>query len=84
MEANKSINHVEFPARDIRATETFLESLLGWSMEDGGPEYTAISNQGLDGGFVKADLSSARDTGAVPECRNPKVDEKARRAGGSA
>lgn len=28
------INRVEFPARDIEATKTFFETVLGWNFED--------------------------------------------------
>ncbi|TXX57137.1 VOC family protein, partial [Vibrio cholerae] len=32
---------------------------------DYGPEYTAFSNEGLDGGFFKAELSSRTENGGA-------------------
>ena len=53
MPAHEKINYVEFPARDLSATKAFFESVFGWSFTDYGPDYTAFSNEGLDGGFFK-------------------------------
>ena len=38
---------------------------FGWSFQDFGPEYSAFSNQGIDGGFYKSDLSSSTENGAA-------------------
>ncbi len=38
---------------------------FGWSFQDFGPEYSAFSNQGMDGGFFKSELSSSTDNGAA-------------------
>lgn len=65
MNEHEKINYVEFPARDIPATKRFFETVFGWSFEDYGPEYTAFSGQGLDGGFYKADVASSSDAGAA-------------------
>ena len=65
MNEHEKINYVEFPARDIPATKRFFEAVFGWSFEDYGPEYTAFSGQGLDGGFYKADVASSSDAGAA-------------------
>jgi predicted enzyme related to lactoylglutathione lyase len=65
MNENDKINYVEFPCRDIAATKAFFQAAFGWSFEDYGPEYTAFSNQGLDGGFFKSDQASLVDNGAA-------------------
>lgn len=65
MSNNDKINYVEFPARDIEATKTFFQSVFGWSFEDYGPNYTAFSNQGIDGGFFKSEAASSADAGAA-------------------
>lgn len=56
MNVHEKINYVEFPSRDIEKTKEFFSKAFGWRFEDFGPEYTAFSNQGLDGGFFKSDL----------------------------
>ena len=64
MNQHEKINYVEFPAKDLPATKAFFQSAFGWSFVDYGPEYTAFSNQGLDGGFFKSDLASSSQNGA--------------------
>ncbi len=57
MNQHEKLNYVEFAAKDLPATKSFFSSVFGWEFVDYGPEYTAFSNQGLDGGFFKAELS---------------------------
>ncbi len=63
--ANEKLNYVEFPAKDIAGTKAFFESVFAWSFTDYGPEYTAFTQQGLDGGFFKSDLTSTTANGAA-------------------
>ena len=65
MNAHEKINYVEYPAKDIGATKRFFETALGWAFVDYGPDYSAFSNQGLDGGFYKSELVSASVKGAA-------------------
>lgn len=65
MNEHETINYVEFPARDIEATKQFFETAFGWSFVDYGPEYTAFSNQGIDGGFFKSDLFASTGNGSA-------------------
>jgi len=65
MNEHDKINYVEFPAKDIPATKAFFAVVFGWSFEDFGPEYAAFSNQGIDGGFFKADMASSTGNGAA-------------------
>jgi hypothetical protein len=51
---HEKLNYVEFAAHDLQATKTFFVAVFGWEFVDYGPEYTAFSNQGLDGGFYRA------------------------------
>lgn len=53
MEQHEKLNYVEFAAKDLEATKLFFSSAFGWTFVDYGPEYTAFSGQGLDGGFFK-------------------------------
>lgn len=65
MNQHEKINYVEFPARDIDGTKSFFEAAFGWVFVDYGPEYTAFSNQGLDGGFYKSELHASQDNGGA-------------------
>ena len=65
MNEHDKINYVEFPAKDIEATKAFFISAFGWTFVDYGPEYTAFSNEGLDGGFYKSDLSVSTEAGSA-------------------
>jgi len=62
---HEKINYVEFPTRDIEATKEFFTSVFDWKFVDYGPEYTAFSNAGLDGGFFKSELTSSTTTGSA-------------------
>ena len=65
MNEHEKINYVEFPASDIPASKEFFSTVFGWSFQDFGPEYTAFSNQGLDGGFYKSEQKSSTEKGAA-------------------
>ena len=53
---HEKINYVEFPSSDLEKTKAFFTAAFGWSFEDWGEEYCSFSNEGLDGGFYKANL----------------------------
>ncbi|MET0048475.1 MAG: VOC family protein [Sedimenticola sp.] len=65
MNIHEKINYVEFPAADLQRTKRFFSEAFGWSFQDFGPDYTAFSDQGLDGGFYRADLASSAANGAA-------------------
>ncbi|MTI31992.1 VOC family protein [Xanthovirga aplysinae] len=65
MDQHEKINYVEFPATDIEATKDFFTNVFGWSFEDYGPEYTAFSNEGIDGGFFKSNLKASTENGSA-------------------
>lgn len=65
MPHHEKLNYVEFPAKDLNATKQFFNHAFGWNFVDYGPEYTAFSEQGLDGGFYQAELSSTTANGAA-------------------
>jgi len=62
---NEKINYIEFPAKNIELTKAFFTEVFGWSFVDYGPEYTAFSDAGIDGGFFHSDLSTSTDTGGA-------------------
>lgn len=65
MNQHEKINYVEFPAKDINAVKAFFTEIFGWEFVDYGPDYTAFSNEGIDGGFFKADLSVSTKNGSA-------------------
>ena len=65
MNEHEKINYVELPAKNLQATKDFFTQVFGWSFQDFGTEYSAFSNQGINGGFFKSDLSSSTNNGAA-------------------
>ena len=65
MNEHEKINYIEFPAKDINATKSFFTEVFGWSFVDYGPEYAAFSNEGIDGGFFKSNLSVSTESGSA-------------------
>ncbi len=52
---NTLINYVEFKAKDLEKIKTFYSKVFGWTFTDYGPDYTAFSESGLEGGFEKTE-----------------------------
>lgn len=65
MPKHETINYLEYPANDIEATKAFFQNVFGWQFEDYGPDYAAFTNQGVDGGFFRAELASSTANGAA-------------------
>ena len=59
MNRHEKINYVEFPSRDLALTKNFFAQAFDWVFVDYGPDYIAFSDEGLDGGFFRADLASS-------------------------
>ena len=62
---HEKINYVEFPSKNLKATKEFFSEVFSWKFVDYGPEYTAFSNQGLDGGFYYSKLASTTEKGGA-------------------
>lgn len=65
MPQHEKINYVEYPSQDLTATKRFFQQAFGWEFEDYGPDYAAFSDQGLDGGFFRSDLTARTSTGSA-------------------
>ena len=65
MNEHEKINYIEFPAKNIEASKDFFTTVFGWSFTDYGPEYSAFTNAGIDGGFFKSDLSVSTEAGSA-------------------
>lgn len=65
MNKQLALNYVEFASQDIKATKAFFEQAFNWQFQDFGPEYTAFTGQGLDGGFYQSTLCSNTQSGGA-------------------
>jgi predicted enzyme related to lactoylglutathione lyase len=55
MMKNNHINYVEFKAKDLEKIKDFYSKSFNWTFTDYGPDYTAFSESGLEGGFEQSD-----------------------------
>jgi predicted enzyme related to lactoylglutathione lyase len=65
MSEHEKIDYVEFHSKDLEATKGFFTRALGWAFQDYGPDYTAFSNAGVDGGFRRSEKHSSSDDGGA-------------------
>jgi uncharacterized protein len=65
MTDNVKINYIELPASNLDATKRFFTDAFGWTFTDYGPEYTAFSNSGIEGGFFLSPLTASTQTGSA-------------------
>ena len=65
MNEHEKINYVEFPSKNLRITKAFFSSVFSWTFVDYGPDYAAFSNEGIDGGFFKSELTSSSSNGGA-------------------
>ena len=65
MNRHHTINYAELPADDLIATKEFYKTVFGWSFEDYGPEYSAFSDCGLDGGFFTSKKRASTKNGSA-------------------
>ena len=65
MNKHEKINYLEFPSKDLDKTKEFFSKVFGWEFTDYGPEYTAFSDEGIDGGFFKSELTVSTKNGSV-------------------
>jgi predicted enzyme related to lactoylglutathione lyase len=59
------INYIEIPSKDISVSKEFFSEVFGWAFVDYGPDYCSFSNEGIDGGFYKTDLTISTDSGSA-------------------
>lgn len=65
MDKHETITYLELPAIDIPATKGFFEEVFNWTFSDYGEEYTAFTEDRLEGGFYKSDKKSSTENGAT-------------------
>lgn len=62
---HEKLNYLEFAAKDLAATKAFFSEVFNWRFTDYGDEYTAFDDQGLEGGFYKAELATSSKQGGA-------------------
>jgi len=65
MNENEKISYIELPTVDIELTKVFFSKVFGWVFEDYGPEYTVVTNAGVNAGFYKSEQCSLVASGSV-------------------
>ena len=84
--ASEKINYIEIPASNLEGTKQFFTDAFGWTFQDYGPDYAAIVDAGLDGGFFRSELQARTETGsALVVLHSADLEasvEKVRQAGG--
>lgn len=65
MNEHEKLNYVEFPCKDLAATKSFFQDAFGWAFVDYGPEYSAFTGEGLDGGFFLSNQSALTANGSA-------------------
>lgn len=56
------IDYVEFASTDVATSKAFFDRAFGWTFQDYGPDYAAMTNAGLDGGLQR----DPEHAGALP------------------
>ena len=80
---NTLINYVEFKAKDLSKIKAFYGQVFGWTFTDYGPDYTAFSDSGLDGGFEHTDQEISNGALVVLYHDNlEEIQEKVLQSGG--
>lgn len=83
---SEKINYIEIPASNLEGTKQFFTAAFGWAFQDYGPDYAAIVDAGLDGGFFRSELVARTATGsALVVLRSADLEasvEKVKQAGG--
>ena len=65
MQEERKIDYLEMPATDVAATRKFFEDLFGWQFTDYGPEYSAFSDERINGGFFKSEVAMSAASGSA-------------------
>ena len=57
MKKHEKINYLEIPSKNLKITKDFFIKAFNWNFVDYGSEYISFSNEDIDRGFYKSDLS---------------------------
>jgi predicted enzyme related to lactoylglutathione lyase len=64
MNGENKIDYIEMPAKDPKKAWKFFEGLFGWTFDDYGPDYCALNDGRMAGGFYRADTVASVSSGA--------------------
>jgi len=59
------VDYIELPSSDLNATKAFYQQVFNWQFTDYGPDYCDFSQEGINGGFYRAELPSRTDNGSA-------------------
>lgn len=65
MNKHETLNYLELPAKNLKETKAFFSTVFSWSFQAFGPDYSAFSDQTINGGFYKSNLYSSSGSGAA-------------------
>ncbi|WP_217434843.1 VOC family protein [Marinifaba aquimaris] len=65
MREHEKLNYVEYAAFDLTQTKRFFTQVFNWQFTDYGPDYCDFTEQGIDGGFYRADKKSVQAQGGA-------------------
>lgn len=65
MNRHNKINYIEIPSKNVELSKNFFSEVFEWSFTDYGSDYSSFSNEGIDGGFFKSDLTVSTETGST-------------------
>lgn len=65
MSNEDKINYLEIPAENLEIAKEFFATVFNWHFADYGPDYTAFSNAGMDGGFFKSSNRMSAENGSA-------------------
>jgi len=63
MNEHEKISYIEFPTKDMEVSKNFFTKVFNWGFTDTGPNYSAFSNAGIDGGFFKSEVKVPVESG---------------------
>ncbi len=59
------MTYIEFPSKNIKATQQFFTTVFSWKFINYRSEYTSFSGSDINGGFFKSDLSMSTENGCA-------------------
>ncbi|NVJ50755.1 MAG: VOC family protein [Gammaproteobacteria bacterium] len=62
---HESINYLEWPSSDLALTKQFFNQVFDWTFTDYGPDYVAVNNANIDGGFFFSPRQATTANGSV-------------------
>lgn len=64
MQNHHQLSYLEIPTKNIEDAKDFFSKVFQWSFVDYGPTYCCFTNQGINGGFIQAELTVSTESGS--------------------